>query len=288
MESFVNALNRHEYLRAYSYWESGAPRLQPFPEFEQGYADTQSVRLTLGTAYEDAGAGNYFMSVPALMVAQTTGGDLQTFVGCYVLHLASPGIQGTPPFQPLAIQSAQVAQVANDADPGSLLAQACGQAAGSPVPTSSGDPADVGADRYLDDRSTAETLMRSFVNALNRHEYLRAYSYWEPEAPGLAPYPQFEAGYADTESVQATIGQMSSDAGAGQVYHVVPVTLISKRTSGETQTFVGCYVLHLSSPSIQDTPPFRGLEIQSADVKQVADDADAAQLMNEECAASSP
>src|SRR5690349_21727662 len=31
---------------------------------------------------------------------------------------------------------------------------------------------------YIDDRSTAETLLISYVNAIERREYVRAYSYW--------------------------------------------------------------------------------------------------------------
>ena len=32
---------------------------------------------------------------------------------------------------------------------------------------------------YLDDRSGPEQVLRSYVDAINRKEYARAYSYWE-------------------------------------------------------------------------------------------------------------
>jgi hypothetical protein len=146
-------------------------------------------------------------------------------------------------------------------------------------------PADVSAVRYLDDRSGPVEVLRSYVNALNRREYARAYSYWEPGAPsgGLPPYPAFEQGYAGTESVDLTTGVGGADAGAGQLYFSVPVTLRARTTDGGVQTFVGCYRLHLTRPELQDTPPYQPLAISSAAVQQVPNDADTATLMSESC-----
>jgi hypothetical protein len=56
--------------------------------------------------------------------AQTAGGP-QTFVGCYILHLANPGIQAAPPYQPLSIHSGSLAQVAASANTAALMQQAC-------------------------------------------------------------------------------------------------------------------------------------------------------------------
>ncbi|MGH6859926.1 MAG: hypothetical protein ACRECY_06700, partial [Phyllobacterium sp.] len=36
---------------------------------------------------------------------------------------------------------------------------------------------------YLDDRSTPETVIKSYYNAINRQEYARAYSYYAPDSP---------------------------------------------------------------------------------------------------------
>ena len=190
MTSFVNALNRHEYLRAYSYWEPNAKQLAPFYQFEQGYANTGSVQLTLGQAREGVAAGNMYMSVPTAMVVQDNNGGIQVFVGCYELHLANPAIQGEPPFQPLAIRSAQVEQIASAAEINTRLAQACDPAVGSPISAPTADPTDISADRYLDERSTPETVMRSFANALNRHELVRAYAYWDANSPQLPPFTE--------------------------------------------------------------------------------------------------
>jgi hypothetical protein len=82
----------------------------------------------------DAGAGQFYYSVPVTLRAQT-GGGLQTFVGCYVLHLANPGIQAAPPYQPLSVRSASVTQVANNAGANALMAQACQNPAPQPPPS---------------------------------------------------------------------------------------------------------------------------------------------------------
>lgn len=283
MQSWANAINRHEWLRVYSYWESGARQIAPYYQFAAGYSNTASVQLVIGTITGDQGAGQLYYSVPVTLNAQTTSGAAQTYVGCYVLHLAQPAIQGTPPFAPLAIRSASVQQVANSADTTTLMANACqivGQALPpSPVP----NPTDISAARYLDDRSDAVQVLRSLFNAVNRQEYLRAFSYWEPGAAGLAPFPQFEQGYADTASVQLSTGDVTSDGAAGSVYYTVPVTLIAQTQQGIQQTFVGCYTLRLANPQIQATPPFRPLSIYSANVQQVSNNADTTALMQQSC-----
>src|SRR5260221_2989090 len=83
---------------------------------------------------------------------------------------------------------------------------------------------------YMDNRSTAETLIMSYMNAVNRKEYSRAYGYWQDGAAQLAPFSQFVQGYANTQSVQATVGIVSADPGAGQIYYSAPVTLIATIT----------------------------------------------------------
>ena len=64
------------------------------------------------------------------------------------------------------------------------------EAATPPMPDDSG---------YTDDRSNAETLIESFVNALNRKEYLRAYSYWdEDRAETWPPLEKLPGGISET------------------------------------------------------------------------------------------
>jgi len=46
-------------------------------------------------------------------------------VGCYTLHLANPGMQGTLPFQPLGITAGKFVKVANNVNVVPLLTTAC-------------------------------------------------------------------------------------------------------------------------------------------------------------------
>ena len=286
MTSFANAINQHQYLRAYSYWRPGAAGLPAFDIYENGYSTTASVDIALGTVTGDAGAGQLYYSVPTKLVSHLTDNSVQTYVGCYILHLSQPAIQDAPPFQGLSIDSAKVNAVANNADTATLLAQACAANPGGPLPVTPTPAADdISPARYLDDRSDAVQVLRSLFNAVNRQEYLRAYSYWEPGAQGLPAYAQFKQGYASTAAVTLTVGTVTEDAGAGQRYWAVPVTLVSRTTANVTQTFVGCYTLHLGLPDAQGEPPYQPIGIRSATNKLVANDADTATLMKTACPA---
>lgn len=113
---------------------------------------------------------------------------------------------------------------------------------------------------YLDDRSSPEQLIRSLYNAINRHEFGRAYSYFEtPPAPTFEDY---ERGFGETAEVELVTGLPQEDAGAGTVHYTLPVAIRSLSKSGEARVFAGCYTLTLSSPSAQTTP-FSPLRIEA-------------------------
>lgn len=165
---------------------------------------------------------------------------------------------------------------------GSALAAAVVDPAPSTAPAVRAQP----SPDYVDDRSTAQDVITSLYSAINARQYVRAYSYWEPGAVqrGAVPaFGEFQQGYANTKSVEVTMGTVTSGVGAGQLYWSVPVTLVSTQTDGSTQTFVGCYQLHLSQPALQAVPPFQPMGIQSASIQPVANDADTATLMVSAC-----
>ena len=283
LQSYFNAIDRREYARAYGYWEAGS-QVGAFPQFEAGFATTQAVVLTTGQVGGDAGAGQRYFIVPVTLQSSTSGGP-QTFVGCYVLHLALPELQAVPPFHPLGIASANLVQVTNGANADSLRAQACttaGLNGTSPVTIAQtpGAP-ESGAQYTIDNRSGPLEVLQSLFNAINLRQYSRAYGYWEPSA-GLPSFASFQQGYANTQSVQWTFGSVSRDAGAGQFYYSVPVALRAQATGG-LQTFVGCYVLHLANPGIQSNPPYQPLGIRSGSLSQVANNADTDALMAQAC-----
>lgn len=124
MRSFYNALNRHESLRAYSYWEPGTAGT--FAQFVANHSDTASVELATGPSTTEAAAGQRYEAVPVALLEWTANGTLRTLAGCYRTHLASPSAQATPPFQPFAIASASLREAASGASIGDLLKGACG------------------------------------------------------------------------------------------------------------------------------------------------------------------
>jgi hypothetical protein len=140
---------------------------------------------------------------------------------------------------------------------------------------------DISSAYYIDDRSSPAAVLRSLFNAINRHEYARAYGYWD-EGSEVLPFDEFEAGYAETDTVAIQTGLITSDAGAGNLFYRVPTALTVQTTGGETQTFVGCYVLHLSQPAIQGVP-YRPIGIRQAEVSAVAAGADIPALLETAC-----
>ena len=67
---------------------------------------------------------------------------------------------------------------------------------------------------YLDDRSSAQEVLRSYYNAVSSGQYSRAYSYWENPEVVLGPYDDFVAGYALTDSARVVaFGQVLAGCG---------------------------------------------------------------------------
>ena len=112
---------------------------------------------------------------------------------------------------------------------------------------------------FRDDRSDPGAIVASLYDALNRHEYARAWSYFGEQKP-VADYAAFVAGYAGTERVALTIGAVTTEGAAGSTYGSVPVAIASTGTDGGTRVFAGCYTTRQVQPAIQE-PPFRPLEI---------------------------
>ena len=283
LASYFNAINRHEYARAYGYWDDPAAA-GAFADFMAGYADTASVTFETGPQGGEGAAGTLYYTVAAAVHATQTDGTPQTFVGCYTLKQVQPANQATPPFRPMGLFTATVETAAADADIAALLAAACPAPAVEVTPGPTAEPSDISNAQFIDNRSTPADLLRSMFNAINRHEYLRAYSYWK-DGSSVGTFDDFEAGYADTaEITEVVVGDAPPDPGAGQINYLAPVTVRATTTGGEQQTFVGCYNLHISNPGIQTDPPFVPLGIRAGTLEQVANDADTTALMATACA----
>ncbi|SKA35601.1 hypothetical protein SAMN05428963_11971 [Consotaella salsifontis] len=121
---------------------------------------------------------------------------------------------------------------------------------------------------YRDDRSTAESVVRSLYNAVNRHEYLRAYSYFS-DGPERPDFETFSKGYEATEHVRLKLGKAVSEGAAGSIYTRLPVAIEAIDSGGAAQVYAGCYTLRLAQPAAQATPPFQPLSITEGTLKPV-------------------
>ncbi len=74
----------------------------------KGYADTTSVTVKFGATAPDPGAGQIYWALPVALSAMQTDGTAKVFTGCYKIHMANPGMQNDPPYQPMGIVSASL------------------------------------------------------------------------------------------------------------------------------------------------------------------------------------
>lgn len=125
---------------------------------------------------------------------------------------------------------------------------------------------------YYDDRSTAASVIESLYNAINRAEYLRAWSYFAVAyvdgdvSAKQADFEQFAEGYAETQSVQVLVGAETSEGATGTIYYNIPVAIEATNTDGSISSFSGCYTLRLTQPSVQEIPPFTPLAIAEGEL----------------------
>ena len=125
------------------------------------------------------------------------------------------------------------------------------------------------AQDYSDDRSSPESLIRSLYNAINQHQYARAWSYY-----GDAPAKDFQTyskGFENTDHVDVLTGDVSGEGAAGSTFFNVPVAIRAKDAKGNATYFSGCYVLRQVNGAIQE-PPYTPLHIQSAKLKSIKKD----------------
>jgi hypothetical protein len=93
---------------------------------------------------------------------------------------------------------------------------------------------------YRDDRSDPAAIVRSYYNAVARHEYARAWSYFGDDKP-VPAYDAFVAGYAGTASVEIDLGEVTTEGAAGSLYGSVPLALAATAPDGTVEVFAGCY-----------------------------------------------
>jgi hypothetical protein len=282
--SYYNAVNRQEYLRAYSYWGDPANTVGSYDVFSNGYRDTGSVAVVIGQVYAEGAAGTSYFTVPVALNVTNTDQTRHKYAACYVLRLPQPGNFGAPPISPMNIYRGIAKTVSLNTSDAATLAAACN---GPDYPTAGNGAGpvlenlpDISSASYIDNRSGALEMISSYFNALNRLELVRAYSYWKTPAT----YANFEAEYTDWGQITAlTFGETTSDAGAGQMYFQTPVVLARKLPDGSLHVQSACFVMHLSQPTFQAAPPFDPLGITSLTYQPVLEPVDPLTLLSTAC-----
>ncbi len=88
IRGYYDAIDSGDYERAYLLWgDSGRASNQTFDEFRAGFANTESVALTIGQPGQVEGAaGSRFLEIPVEIMAVTRSDSVQRFAGRYVLR----------------------------------------------------------------------------------------------------------------------------------------------------------------------------------------------------------
>lgn len=282
--SYYNALNRQEYLRAYNYWLNPTGTQGSFTRFVSGYRDTARVDLVFGSITSGVGAGQIYYTVPVLLKATAVNGVRANWAACYVVHQARPENFGEPPFSPMGIDRGSATAYDLLIDDVSALATACTDyPAGDSAVAVSRNPLNIDKTNFLDDRSGPIETVSSLLNALNRKEYVRAYSYYQNASVYPGPYDHYAAGYANTSTITAVFGTAQSRTAAGNLYYKQPLAMHVQMTDASIQTFIGCYTLQLSQPAGQYTPPFQPMSITAGNFNVVDDNVDVNTLLPAAC-----
>jgi len=87
----------------------------------------------------------------------------------------------------------------------------------------------------------AEAVVRDYYAAINAGDFETAYAKWDDGgAASRQDFARFRDGYADTESVQATIGAAHGlEGAAGSRYVKVPVELRARQRDGSVRRYRG-------------------------------------------------
>lgn len=119
---------------------------------------------------------------------------------------------------------------------------------------------------YIDDRSSADAVVRSLYSAISRHEFARAWGYFGDTKPAK-DFDSFVKGYDGTDKVEVQTGTVSDEGAAGSIFYNVPVAIRATDKAGGEKVFAGCYTLRQVNAQIQAGPPFDPIHIEKGALK---------------------
>ena len=124
LASYYNAINRKEYARAYSYWET-APN--SYADFVAGFASTVDVQLIVQPPTSGEGAaGSIYVQIPTVLIADHQDGTQYVYSGCFVTRKSNLQPPDIPEPDVWHLFSADILPVSNDLSKiPSLLKEAC-------------------------------------------------------------------------------------------------------------------------------------------------------------------
>jgi heat shock protein HslJ len=123
LASYVNAVTRREYERAYRYWERPPDNLR---DFARGYAETVSIQLIVQPpTFISSAAGSSYSEVPTVLVARHRNGSEHIFAGCYTVRRSNLRSSDTPQADTWRIYNAKLTAVSGEAAIPKLLAKGC-------------------------------------------------------------------------------------------------------------------------------------------------------------------
>jgi hypothetical protein len=93
--------------------------------------------------------------------------------------------------------------------------------------------------------AAATDVLQRYYAALAKRDYKTAYALWSGHGEASRKtFEEFQAGFASTRTTRITIDQPGEVEGAaGSLYISIPVSVHAELNDGETQSFVGSYVL---------------------------------------------
>ena len=241
--SYFNAIDRAEHVRAHSYF--GADEAPGYDAWQFQFDDVVATEVSFGQMAQEGAAGSIYYQLPVTVDFEHAQGRHHIERGCINMRWVNPANQLRPPFQPLHIISAD------------LRSEVVEQGF-APAQCFSAPNEDTGSPAFLDDRSTAEQIVRSYYNALERGEYGRAVGYLGTNA-APSDYQAWWQSFADFGRLELSLGTPAHYSTAGYILYGVPVAAAVNAQGGEDWVEVGCIGVHQDMPG--DEEPFTPMYI---------------------------